>query len=173
MGLAQYRALAEYTLGLAGLAAGDAGSRAHLEEALAHFVEAGLPLEQARCRLALARTIAPAEPELAASEVRTAIEDFQRLGAAYDVDAAAQQLRRLGHGSRTAAALPGGHLTARESEVLQLVTEGHSNIQIAARLFISKRTVTHHMGSILAKLGLDTRAQAQAYAYRALKNERA
>lgn len=172
VGLAQYRALAEYTLGIAGLVAGDAGSRAHLEEALAYFGEAGLPLEQARCRLALAQTIAPAEPELAASEVRSAIKDFQRLGAAYDVDAAAQQLRRLGHGSRTAA-LPGGHLTARESEVLQLVTEGLSNIQIAARLFISKRTVEHHVGSILAKLGLDTRAQAQAYAYKALKNERA
>jgi DNA-binding CsgD family transcriptional regulator/tetratricopeptide (TPR) repeat protein len=172
VGLAQYRALAEYTLGIAAIAAGDAGARTHLEEALANFGEAGLPLEQARCRLALARTMAPTEPELAASEVRTAIRDFQRLGAAYDVDAAAQQLRRLGHGSRITARL-GGRLTARESEVLELVTEGHSNIQIAARLFISKRTVEHHVGSILAKLGLSTRAQAQAYAYRTLKNERA
>ena len=168
VGLAQYRALAEYTLGIAGHAAGDAGSRAHLEEALAYFGEAGLPLEQARCRLALARAMAPAEPELAASEVRTALKDFQRLGAAYDVDAAAQQLRRLGHASRTAARL-GGRLTARESEVLQLVTEGHSNSQIAARLFISKRTVEHHVGSILAKLELNTRAQAQAWAYKTLK----
>lgn len=170
VGSAQYRALAEYTLGVAGLAAGDAGSRAHLEKALAYFGEAGLPLERTRCRLALARTIAPAEPELAVSEVRTAIMDFQRLGAAYDADAAAQQLRLLGHGSRTPARI-GGRLTARESEVLQLLTEGHSNSQIAARLFISKRTVEHHVGSILAKLGINTRAQAQAYAHKTFKNE--
>lgn len=172
VGLAQYRALAEYVLGLADLAVGDAGARAHLEAALVSFDAAGLPLEQARSRLALARTVAHSEPELAASQTRTAMKDFRRLGAAYDVDAAAQQLRRLGHGSHTAARL-GGRLTARESEVLQLVTEGHSNIQIAARLFISKRTVEHHVGSILAKLGLTTRAQAQAYAYKTLKSERA
>ncbi|WP_458780580.1 response regulator transcription factor [Arthrobacter sp. D3-16] len=54
----------------------------------------------------------------------------------------------------------GGRLTAPESEVLQLLTEGHTNSQIAARLFISKRTVEHHVGSILAKLGKIPRDQA-------------
>jgi DNA-binding NarL/FixJ family response regulator len=55
----------------------------------------------------------------------------------------------------------GGRLTAREAEVLQLLTKGHSNSQIAARLFISNRTVEHHVGSILAKLAKIPRTQAQ------------
>ncbi|MDR6415788.1 LuxR C-terminal-related transcriptional regulator [Pseudarthrobacter sulfonivorans] len=163
VGLAQYAALAEYTVGIVAWTAGDAAARPRLEAAVELYGAAALPLEQARARLALARALAPGEPELAVSEVQEAMKEFQRLGAAYDVDAAAQQLRRFGHSSRNVVRL-GGPLTARESEVLQLVGEGYSNARIAARLFISKRTVEHHVGCILAALGLESRAEAQAYA---------
>ena len=46
-------------------------------------------------------------------------------------------------------------LTAREFEVLRLVTDGRSNPEIAARLFISPKTVSVHVSNILAKMGLD------------------
>jgi DNA-binding NarL/FixJ family response regulator len=60
-----------------------------------------------------------------------------------------------------------GTLSAREREVLRLVAAGHTNPQIAATLFISRKTAEHHVSHILTKLGLTTRAEAAAYAARA------
>ena len=57
-------------------------------------------------------------------------------------------------------------LTARELEVLALVAEGLGNREIAERLFLSERTVAHHVSAILRKLGVRTRAQAGVRAVR-------
>jgi DNA-binding NarL/FixJ family response regulator len=59
-----------------------------------------------------------------------------------------------------------GTLTAREEEVLALLGQGLSNMDIAARLYISRRTAEHHVSNILAKLGLGSRAEATAFAVR-------
>lgn len=56
--------------------------------------------------------------------------------------------------------LPGDTLTAREREVLQLLTSGLPNKQIAARLGISAHTVKFHVASLLAKLGASSRTEA-------------
>ncbi|HSI98571.1 MAG TPA: response regulator transcription factor [Gaiellaceae bacterium] len=57
-------------------------------------------------------------------------------------------------------------LTAREREVLQLVSEGATNKEIAKSLYLSEHTVNFHMKNILSKLHLRNRAQAAAYAIR-------
>lgn len=57
-------------------------------------------------------------------------------------------------------------LTQRESEVLALVAQGYGNKEIATRLFISTNTVKRHLKSIFAKLDVNTRAAASAYAMR-------
>lgn len=57
-------------------------------------------------------------------------------------------------------------LTSRESEVLRLLADGLSQADIAGRLFISSKTVATHIEHILDKLGVRSRAQAVAYAYR-------
>jgi two-component system, NarL family, response regulator NreC len=55
-------------------------------------------------------------------------------------------------------------LTNREIHVLRLLAEGHTNGEVAARLYLSLRTVETHRGQLRAKLGLESRAELSAYA---------
>lgn len=55
-------------------------------------------------------------------------------------------------------------LTRREREVLDLIRAGHTNAEIAAKLFISAKTVDHHVSAVLAKLGVQTRGAAASRA---------
>lgn len=55
-------------------------------------------------------------------------------------------------------------LTPRELEVLHLLTEGHSNREIALRMFVSEATVKSHVSRLLAKIGARTRLEAAAFA---------
>ena len=94
---------------------------------------------------------------------------FDRLGARPDAALATRRLRDLGarqlpRGPRSATRANPALLTERELEVLELLTEGASNREIAARLFLSPKTVGHHVSSILGKLDVPTRADAAAMA---------
>jgi DNA-binding NarL/FixJ family response regulator len=101
------------------------------------------------------------------AEARAALAAFDDLGAGADADATAALLRALGVGGRTGPR-DGGLLTRREREVLALVGQGLSNPEIAARLFISRKTAEHHVSSLLTKLGVPNRAAAAAAAARVL-----
>ncbi|WP_431999807.1 response regulator [Streptomyces sioyaensis] len=59
---------------------------------------------------------------------------------------------------------PATALSRRETEVLQLVAEGHSNAAVSKRLFLSQATVKSHLVHIYAKLGVDSRTSAVAAA---------
>jgi DNA-binding NarL/FixJ family response regulator len=149
------------------LAAGTGDARACLREALAGFARAQMPLELAQARLQLARAVVTEGPEIATAEAQAALEAFERLQAARHADAAAALLRSLGVRVRAPAQrLDGGPLTKREAEVLELLGHGLSNPEISDRLYISRKTTEHHVGHILAKLGLRSRAEAAAYAVR-------
>lgn len=58
------------------------------------------------------------------------------------------------------------HLTGREADILRLLAEGLSNVEIATQLWLSPETVKTHVKSILSKLGVRDRTQAVVWAYR-------
>jgi DNA-binding NarL/FixJ family response regulator len=160
---AAYAALAA---GRIAAAQGDEAAAARFQAALEGFAGLRLPFEAARARAELARALETRAPRAATEEARTALREFERLGAALDADRAAALLRRLGAADGRAWPRGSGELTKREREVLSLLAEGLSNVEIAERLVISRRTAEHHVASILAKLGLRSRAEAAAYAVR-------
>jgi len=105
-----------------------------------------------------------------ARAVGAALPALRRLGAHAAARRAQQRLTELGgptprgRGGHTKADRDG--LTRREREVLDLLAAGHSDSAIAATLQLSSRTVSHHVASILAKLGVTNRIQAATYVHR-------
>ena len=162
-------------LGRAATAAGDAASaQGHLASALAAFCRLEMPLEAGRTRLLLAAALRDGDRDAAIIEARTALGIFEDLGAAHHANVAAALLRSLGVAATRAGRRGIGGpatLTARELEVLRLIGEGLSNREMAERLFVTRKTVEHHVARVLSKLELRSRAQAAAYAARTLDRE--
>jgi two-component system NarL family response regulator len=66
--------------------------------------------------------------------------------------------------AKLAAGISNAPLTARELEVMSLLAQGHSNKEIAGRLFVGETTVKSHLRSLFAKLHVLSRAEAIAVA---------
>ena len=174
LGCRTIQAWGERLLGHALAAGADPpAARRRLEVALQTFVRLGMPLEAGRTRLLLVEALREVEPELATAEARAALETFEELGAGGYADATAALLRRLGVKAARVGPKGIGTLTRREREVLSLLGEGLSNPEIAERLYLSRKTVQHHVAHVLSKLGLRSRAEAAAEAVRALDRESA
>jgi len=115
---------------------------------------------------ALTRLFSPDE-----AEMRRALAVFEDLGAKSAADAARRRMKELGitaipRGPRLATRDTPAGLTMREQEVLVLIAEGLADREISARLFISERTVNHHVSSLLNKIGVANRAAAAREASR-------
>jgi DNA-binding NarL/FixJ family response regulator len=161
-------ALVAAARGRVSLATGDVSDAvSELETAVAAWTRAGQPFEAARARCCLGGAMAGLQPDLAIEHLRAALATFDALGASMDADRAAALLRSLGIAGRPGAKGV-GTLTEREQEVLRLLGAGLSNPEIAARLYVSRKTASHHVSRILTKLDLRNRAEAAAYAARVL-----
>jgi len=160
-GNARVSAIATAAAGRVALAAAAPEAVALLERGAELFGRLHMPYEEARTRLELATALRSREGVLAVVEARSALKAFERLGARNESDRAAALLRDLGVRGR-AGPKDVGLLTEREQEVLQLLAQGLTNREIGARLFLSAKTVEHHVGAVLRKLGVKTRTEAAA-----------
>ncbi|TVR30802.1 MAG: helix-turn-helix transcriptional regulator [Spirochaetaceae bacterium] len=143
----------------------------HLEAALAIFADLGMPFEVGRTHLQLAQLLREIKSPEAVLEARAAEQILVRLGADGLSHRAAALLRELGEAGTRPGPRESEDLTRREREVLRLLGEGLSNPQIADRLYVSRKTVEHHVAHVLAKLGLRNRAEAAAEAIRRSEHE--
>ena len=153
--------------------AGDDKVLAAFDAAAAAWERVGDPYPHAVALLHAAEAaLAAGDRDRAAQRLRRASELADRLGARPLLEETGSLARSAriqppgeGAGRGSAAAKPLG-LTAREFEVLRLVADGRSNPDIAARLFISAKTVSVHVSNILAKMGAPSRGEAAAAAHR-------
>jgi DNA-binding CsgD family transcriptional regulator len=120
------------------------------------------------CAYEAALALADADEE---EPLRRALDQLQQLGARPAATIVARRLRQLGvrgvvRGPRHSTRAHAAALTTREADVLRLLSDGLRNATIAERLFVSPRTVEHHVSSILSKLGVQSRGEAVAEAGR-------
>ena len=116
------------------------------------------PYEAARVRVLVGQACrALGDEEAAALEHKAARSEFERLGAQ-------PELVRLDAPNMPGQPTPGHPLTARELQVLRLISSGHTNKAIASELCLSERTIDRHVSNILCKLDAPTRAAAAVYA---------
>ena len=128
----------------------------------------GARRDELGARLLAGRALAAAGDRTEAVAVLRAVTvDAARGGAFMARDAAARELRRLGsrvsvENRRAVGAEGPRSLTARELDVARLVAEGRPNKQVAAALFLSEKTVEHHLSRVYAKFGVRSRAELTA-----------
>jgi ATP/maltotriose-dependent transcriptional regulator MalT len=118
---------------------------------------------QLGCRYEAALTLLGSGQEAA---LRDALSIFTDLGAAAAAGVTRQAMRERGFrsipaGPRAATRAHPMGLTRREHEVLDLIVDGRTNAEIAGQLFISAKTVDHHVSAVLAKLGVPDRNAAR------------
>ena len=160
-------ASANLSAGLVASVAGDfETARRRLEDAVDLFGRSGAPFEAAQARVRLAGVLERlGRADAALAEVERAREELTRLDARLELAAADAIRQRLASPSKPAH-LPADTvgLTAREVEVLRLISSGLSNQAIGDRLCISEHTVHRHVANTLSKLGVPSRSAAVAKA---------
>ena len=134
------------------------------------YEKSGAPFETARTRLELARVLERLNrTDAAVAEVTRAIDQLTRLDARAELSAAQAIRDRLASSAEPRLSTAGrdkSGLTAREIEVLRLISSGLSNQAIAQRLCISEHTVHRHVANTLSKLDVPSRSAAVAHAAR-------
>ena len=95
----------------------------------------------------------------ARAQLRVALETFERIGAAPWAERARTELTATGTTGRAAEHGPSASLTPQESQIVRLAAQGLSNKDIAAQLFLSARTVGHHLYKAYPKLGVASRSE--------------
>lgn len=132
----------------------------HAEAAFACHDRVDMPFERARTALVFGERLRRARRR---ADARRWLEDarrtFERLGADPWAARARTELRATGGHAVAPAASPVEELTPHELQVALLVAEGRTNREVGAALFLSPKTIEHHLLAIYRKLGLRSRTQ--------------
>lgn len=126
-----------------------------------NWAAASAAWERLRCPYEAARALSDAGEE---RSLRDALEVCERLGARPLAAIVTRRMREMGirhipRGARPSTRAHPAGLTPREVEIVQLIAEGLRNADIAKRMFLSIKTVDHHVSSVLSKLGVRSRAE--------------
>jgi DNA-binding CsgD family transcriptional regulator len=135
-------------------------AEAHFEEALAlHGHER--PFERARTELAFGEMLRRAGRRTdARPHLRNALAEFERLASEPWAERARAELRASGETARKRDPSTIDQLTPQELQIARLVADGGlSNPEIAARLFLSRKTVEYHLHKVYSKLGVSSRGE--------------
>jgi len=140
---------------------------AHFREAMAEHSRASRPVAKARTQLAYGEFLRRSRRRVdARAQLRTALDVFTEVGAQPWADRARQELRASGETARKRDPSTSLQLTPQEQQVASLVSRGHSNADVAAQLFLSRRTVEFHLSNAYQKLGVRSRGDLVRLALR-------
>jgi len=130
------------------------------QEALGRLVRTGIRGELARAQLLYGEWLRRRNRRIdARTQLRAARDLFIAVGASAFADRAQRELLATGEAARKRTIDSKRQLTPQEARVAYLAREGLSNPQIAARLFLSRRTVEYHLQKAFAKLAITSRAK--------------
>jgi DNA-binding CsgD family transcriptional regulator len=134
---------------------------------VAHAESIGAELDAASAHLLAGRALAPSDKEAAVEHLTEAHRLADRRGSRRTAAEATRELRRLGRrigvgGPRSSSRLGVDALSTREREIADLVARGLTNREIAARLFLSEKTIESHLSKAFGKLGVSSRAALAA-----------
>jgi DNA-binding CsgD family transcriptional regulator len=141
------------------LSAGATAGR-FFQEALQRHADGGRPFDEARTRLLYGEFLRRGRRRAEArAQLRGALETFERLGASPWEERAGAELRATGETARKREPGTLTRLTPQQLQIVRLVTEGATNKEAAAQLFLSPRTVDYHLRNVFVKLGISSRAE--------------
>jgi DNA-binding CsgD family transcriptional regulator len=141
------------------LSAGEAAER-HFREALRRHGESARPFDRARTEIVFGEYLRrDGRRKQARAHLRSALAGFERLGAGAWAERARDELRASGETARKRSPSALDQLTPQELQITRLVAEGATNKEVAARLFLSPRTIDYHLRKIFSKLGISSRAE--------------
>jgi DNA-binding CsgD family transcriptional regulator/tetratricopeptide (TPR) repeat protein len=145
------------------LVADDGAADLHYRRSIAHLARSGLASEQARTRLLYGEWLRRRRRRRdARTQLRVAHEQLQAIGADAFARRAHDELLATGEQARARVTDTREQLTPRERQIVLLAAEGETNAAIAAQLFISPHTVSHHLRKAFGKLGVSSRRQLAA-----------
>jgi DNA-binding CsgD family transcriptional regulator len=139
---------------------GDA-AEGRYQEAIAHLGRTRVRTELARVHLLYGEWLRRQRRRGEAREqLRTAHDMLAAMGMDGFAERASRELQATGETARKRADPAGEQqLTAQEAQIARLASDGMSNPEIGARLFISPRTVQYHLSNVFSKLGITSRSQ--------------